>query len=149
WKDSLIYLTHAVPNEPTFSAAAIVGRVSPAPVAAIHSTHDEFVSLEEVQRVLDAAKEPKNLWIVNASDHRFSDNLPEFDQRLLEAVAWVRANAAQRGHGVFCATAAPDPSRHWLGTVSVQLPRKGFPRVLRRGVYGALSHRHHRARHGD
>lgn len=95
WKDSLIYLTHAVPNEPTFSAAAIVGRVSPVPVAAIHSTHDEFVSLAEVQRVLDAAKEPKKLWIVNASDHRFSDNLTEFDRRLLEAIAWVRNHAAQ------------------------------------------------------
>jgi len=95
WKDSLIYLTHALPNEPTFSAAAIVGRVSPAPVAAIQSTHDEFVSLAEVQGVLDAAKEPKNLWIVNASDHRFSDNLTEFDRRLLEAVAWVRDHAAQ------------------------------------------------------
>ncbi len=95
WKDSLIYLTHALPNEPTFSAAAIVGGVSPVPVAAIHSTHDEFVSLAEVQSVLDAAKEPKNLWIVNASDHRFSDNLTEFDRRLLEAVAWVRDHAAQ------------------------------------------------------
>lgn len=93
WKDSLIYLTHALPNEPTFSAAAIVGRVSPVPVAAIQSTHDEFVSLAEVQSVLDAAKEPKNLWIVNASDHRFSDNLAEFDRRLLEAVAWIRTHA--------------------------------------------------------
>ena len=95
WKDSLIYVTHAVPNEPTFSAAAVVDRVSPVPIAAIHSTRDEFVSLTEVQNVLHAAREPKRLWIVKASDHRFSDNLTEFDQRLLEAVAWVRANAAQ------------------------------------------------------
>jgi fermentation-respiration switch protein FrsA (DUF1100 family) len=95
WKDSLIYLTHSVPNEPTFSAAAIVERVSPVPIAAIHSTRDEFVSLSEVQRILDAAKEPKRIWIVKASDHRFSDNLVEFEQRLVEAIAWVRAHAAQ------------------------------------------------------
>jgi len=37
WKDSVIYLTHSVPNEPTFSTAAVVERVSPAPIAAIHS----------------------------------------------------------------------------------------------------------------
>ena len=95
WKDSLIYLTHAVPNEPTFSAAAIVDRVSPTPIAAIHSTRDEFVPLTEVQNVFDAARDPKRLWIVKAADHRFSDNLAEFDQRLLEAIAWVRTNRGQ------------------------------------------------------
>ena len=95
WKDSLIYVTHSVPNEPTFSAAAIVERVSPTPLAAIHSTRDEFVCLAEVQRVLEAAKEPKRLWIVKASDHRFSDNIQEFDQRLAEAIEWVRTRAAR------------------------------------------------------
>ena len=92
----MIYLTHTTPHEPTFSAAAIIARVSPVPVAAIHSTGDEFVSIAEVERVLDAARAPKRLWIVNAVDHRFSGNLPEFDRRLLEAIAWVRANSARR-----------------------------------------------------
>jgi hypothetical protein len=95
WKDALIYLTHGVPAEPTFSTAAIVGRVSPAPLAAIHSTHDEFVPLADVQRVLSGAREPKRLWTVRASNHRFSDNLAEFDRTLLEAIAWVRANSAR------------------------------------------------------
>ena len=84
-----------MPNEPTFSAAAIVERVSPAPIAAIHSTRDEFVSLSEVQGIFDAAKEPKRLWIVKASDHRFSDNILEFDQRLAEAIEWVRTRSVQ------------------------------------------------------
>ena len=91
WKDSLIYVTHGVPKEPTFSTQAIVDRMAPAPLAVIHSTQDEFVPLAEVRRVVDAAREPKRLWVVKASDHRFSDNLEEFDRRLLEAVAWVRA----------------------------------------------------------
>lgn len=93
WKDALIYLTHRAPNEPSFSAAAIVDRVAPLPLAAIHSLHDEFVPVAEVERVWNAAHEPKRLWIVNASNHRFSDNLDEFDRRLLEAIAWVKANA--------------------------------------------------------
>lgn len=93
WKDAIIYVTHGMPNEPTFSTAAIVSRVAPAPLAAIHSTQDEFVPTAEVQRVMAAAQNPKKLWIVKASDHRFSDNLPEFDQRLLDALAWV----AQQG----------------------------------------------------
>ena len=95
WRDSLIYVTHSVPNEPTFSVAALIDRVSPAPIAAIHSTRDEFVSLSEAQRLMDAAREPKRLWVVTASDHRFSDNLPEFERRLLEAIEWVRTNAAR------------------------------------------------------
>jgi fermentation-respiration switch protein FrsA (DUF1100 family) len=95
WKDALIYVTHGVPNEPTFSTAALAARVSPVPLAAIHSTRDEFVSLSEVHRVIDAAREPKRLWIVEASDHRFSDNLAEFDRRLLDAIAWVTSHAAR------------------------------------------------------
>lgn len=89
WKDMLIYLTHRAPDEPAFSAAAIVDRVAPVPLAAIHSTHDEFVAVAEVERVLRGAKDPKRLWIVDASNHRFSDNLNEFDRQLLGAIAWV------------------------------------------------------------
>ena len=89
WRDSLIYVTHGVPKEPTFSTAAIVANVSPARLAAIHSTSDEFVPVSVVQRVFDAAHDPKRLWIVRASDHRFSDNLAEFDRRLLEAATWA------------------------------------------------------------
>jgi hypothetical protein len=95
WKDSLIYLTHGVPNEPTFSTATIVNRVAPTPLGAIHSTQDEFVTLSQVEKLLERANEPKKLWIVKASDHRFSDNLPEFDRRLLEAIAWLSENAAR------------------------------------------------------
>ena len=89
WRDALIYITHGTPNEPTFSTAAIIKRVGPTPLGAIHSTRDEFVALWEVQKILDAAGEPKRLWIIKASDHRFSDNLPELNRRLLEAIEWI------------------------------------------------------------
>jgi len=91
-KDSIIYITHAVPNEPLFSVAGLVAKVSPVPLAAIHSTEDEFVPLAEVQQILQKANPPKKLWVVRASDHRFSGNTAEFDQRLLEALAWVKQN---------------------------------------------------------
>ena len=95
WQDSMIYLTHGVPKEPTISVQAIVDRLSPVPLALIHSTHDEFVPLADVQRIVDRAREPKRLWVIKAADHRFSDNLSEFDQRLLDAIAWVRSNAKE------------------------------------------------------
>ncbi len=91
WRDALIYVTHGVPNEPTFSTAAVIERVSPIPVAAIHSTHDEFVPLDTINAVMARAKEPKRLWTIDAADHRFSDKTAEFDARLIEAVAWITA----------------------------------------------------------
>lgn len=92
WKDALIYLTHRVPNEPIFSAAATVGEIAPLPLALVQSTHDEFVPLAETQRIFARASSPKQLWIVDASNHRFSNNLPEFDRRLMEALEWIRHN---------------------------------------------------------
>jgi len=93
WKDMMIYLTHRPPDEPGFRVAAIVDRVAPIPLAAIHSTHDEFVSAAEVARMLDRASDPNRLWIVNASNHQLSGNLEEFDRRLLEAIAWVNEHS--------------------------------------------------------
>jgi fermentation-respiration switch protein FrsA (DUF1100 family) len=95
WKDSMIYLTHGLPNEPTFSVSAIVDRMAPVPLGAIHSTRDEFVPIAEVQHVLERAGKPKRLWIVKAADHRFSDNLAEFDQCLLEAITWISQQSAK------------------------------------------------------
>ena len=93
WQDSVIYFTHKVPNEPTFSTAGIAANVTPLPLAAIHSTTDEFVPLRDIQRVIANANEPKRLWLVKASDHRFSDNRDEFDARRLEAIGWVTEHA--------------------------------------------------------
>jgi dienelactone hydrolase len=93
WRDSVIYVTHTRANEPMFSATAIVNHVAPLPLAAIHATGDEFVPVAEVQNILRHAAEPKQLWIVNASNHRFSDNLTSFDERLVDAIGWVRRNS--------------------------------------------------------
>ena len=93
WRDSIIYLTHRVPREPTFSTAAVVRLIAPLPLAAIHATHDEYVPLDEVRRVLERAPGPTHLWVIDAANHRFSDKLPEFDAALVEAIDWIRKNA--------------------------------------------------------
>jgi type IV secretory pathway VirJ component len=92
WRDSLIYVTHRVPNEPTFNVGDFVGRLAPLPLAVVHSSHDEFAPVGQVQRVMAAAREPKGLWIVDASNHRFSGNVGEFNRRLLESLAWIKAH---------------------------------------------------------
>lgn len=92
WSDSLTYLTHRAPKEPTFSAAATVAGVAPLPLALVQSTHDEFVSVADTRRIFAQAGTPKELWIVDSANHRFSDNLPTFDAKLIEAIEWIRHN---------------------------------------------------------
>jgi alpha-beta hydrolase superfamily lysophospholipase len=93
WTDSIIYLTHRPPREPSFSASAIVDRLAPVPLAAIHSTHDEFVPVDQVRQILTRASEPKRLWVIDAANHRFSDNLGEFDRRLFDAIDWITTHS--------------------------------------------------------
>jgi fermentation-respiration switch protein FrsA (DUF1100 family) len=92
WTDSIIYVTKGTPREPTFRVSTIIDKVAPVPLAAIHATGDEFVPLQEARALIDRAREPKRLWIVEASNHRFGDNRADFDRRLLEALAWVRSH---------------------------------------------------------
>jgi fermentation-respiration switch protein FrsA (DUF1100 family) len=97
WRDALIYLTHGVPNEPTFSTASVIGAMAPTPLVAIHSTRDEFVELEEVRRVLSHARGPTQLYVVRADNHRFSDNLQDLQARLVDAFAWIDQHAPAVG----------------------------------------------------
>jgi dienelactone hydrolase len=91
FRDSIIYLTKGLPREPLFSAADVIAKVAPLPVAAIHSTRDEFVPVDEVKRVMDRAKDPKRLWLVQAENHRFEGGQAELGRTLAEAIDWIRA----------------------------------------------------------
>ena len=90
FRDSIIYVTKGLPKEPLFSAADVIGKVAPLPVAAIHATRDEFVPVEEVKRVMDRAREPKRLWLIEAEDHRFGGNEAELNRKLLDALEWIK-----------------------------------------------------------
>jgi pimeloyl-ACP methyl ester carboxylesterase len=89
WTDSVIYVTHGVPREPTFSVVSIVQRIAPVPLAVINSTHDEFVPSGDAARIIEAARNPKRLWQIEAADHRFSDRQEELHLRLLDALHWM------------------------------------------------------------
>ncbi len=95
WQDSIIWITKKAPNEPSFMVEDIIGGVSPVPLAEIHSTHDEFLSLDAAKAMFARAAEPKKMWVIEAANHRFSDNRDELDRRILEALDWIRKSAAQ------------------------------------------------------
>ena len=89
WRDSIIYLTKGIPREPLFHASDFVPYISPAPLALVWSTRDEFVPPRDQDRLAALARTPKRVWKVPASDHRFSDNAAELDSTLVEAIAWI------------------------------------------------------------
>jgi fermentation-respiration switch protein FrsA (DUF1100 family) len=90
-RDTVIYVTKGRPRGPLFSAAEAIGKVAPRPVAALHSTRDEFVPLDEIRAVMDRAREPKRLWLIDAENHRFSGSEVELSAKVLEAIAWIKA----------------------------------------------------------
>ena len=92
FRDAVIYVTKGVPKEPLFSTAEVIGQVAPLPLVAIHSTRDEFVSVDIIKRVMSGAREPKQLWLIEADNHRFTGKEQELNQRLLDAIAWLKAH---------------------------------------------------------
>ncbi len=90
WQDFTIWITKKVPNEPSFMVEDIIGKVAPVPLAQIQSTHDEFVPLDVSKSMFARAGEPKKMWIIEAANHRFSNNREELWRRLIEAVDWIR-----------------------------------------------------------
>lgn len=91
WRDSIIYITHQAPNEPSFHAGDYVAKLGGLPLAALHSTHDEFVPVETVKAVLGPPGATRRLWLIEAVDHRFSDNQPGLQRLLIEALEWIKA----------------------------------------------------------
>jgi len=89
WQDFTTWITKRAPNEPSFMVEDIIHKVSPVPLAEIHSTHDEFLPLEQAKSMFARAREPKKMWVIEASNHRFSDNRSELDARILEALDWI------------------------------------------------------------
>jgi alpha-beta hydrolase superfamily lysophospholipase len=93
FSDSTIYVTHKTPNEPTFKAADYVPELGRLPLAAIHATHDEFVPVDEIRRLMALPGGPKKLVVLEAADHRFSDRRSELERAILDALDWMKGAA--------------------------------------------------------
>jgi pimeloyl-ACP methyl ester carboxylesterase len=90
WQDFTIWITKKTPEEPSFMVEDIIGKVSPVPLAEIHSTHDEFLPLVQAKAMMARAVEPKRMWVIESANHRFSNNRSELDSRMIEALQWIR-----------------------------------------------------------
>ena len=92
WMDDLTYLTRRMPNEPAFSSLSLVDRIAPLPLVMLQSSRDEYVPLEEAQRLYQRAKEPKRFLVIEARSHRFDGNSGEFFKSLREGLEWIHSS---------------------------------------------------------
>jgi alpha-beta hydrolase superfamily lysophospholipase len=95
FRDAMIYLSKGLPDEPLFDIAEFAPRLAPVPLAAIHATQDEFTPVERVKAVFERASEPKRLRVLEAKNHRFSDNQAGLQREILDSIEWIRQQRAQ------------------------------------------------------
>lgn len=89
WRDAGAWITKRVPNEPTFRSAELIPNISPLPLFLVASTSNEYVTPEETRGLFSAAREPKQLVIIDARDHKFGGNTEKFFTVLRQALDWI------------------------------------------------------------
>ena len=90
WSDAVIYMTHKVPNEPTFDSKDYIDKVAPLPLAMIQSSHDDFVPVATAREIFSRAQEPKRFNLIDARSHHFDGQRDAFWQALDRALGWFR-----------------------------------------------------------
>ncbi len=77
------------PNEPTLRASTYMANIAPLPFFMIQSSHDQYTSLDEANRLFALARQPKRFVLVEGRDHRFDGNQEEFFRTLREGLEWI------------------------------------------------------------
>ncbi len=90
WKDIGAEITKSLPNEPTFKSIDFIGSVSPLPLYVIASTGDEYIKPATTQALFNAARQPKQLVVINGGDHKYSNVTDEFFRKLKEGLTWIQ-----------------------------------------------------------
>jgi pimeloyl-ACP methyl ester carboxylesterase len=95
WSDLLDTMISRIPNEPHFSSADYMPRISPAPFLMIQSAGDQYVSVPIAQKLFSLAQEPKRFRLIEARDHRFEGNQPALFQTIREGLEWFQKSPPQ------------------------------------------------------
>jgi alpha-beta hydrolase superfamily lysophospholipase len=90
WTDITSWITKRDAAEPSFEPKAFLAAIAPVPLWMIHSTKDEYVKEEDFRLFERLAGPPKRLVLIDASNHRFTDRLPQLRQQVLAGLAWIR-----------------------------------------------------------
>lgn len=70
---------------PKLNPRNVIGKISPRAALVIHGMQDKSVPFQEAQALFDAAKEPRELWLVSEAEHvaSFYRNQKEYLERVL------------------------------------------------------------------
>jgi alpha-beta hydrolase superfamily lysophospholipase len=76
-------------DEPSFTVAGFLPLVSPVPLYMIQSKKDEYVTPADYEKFRAIAKEPKQLVLIDASNHRFTDRRAELSRAFAAGLEWI------------------------------------------------------------
>lgn len=91
FSDWTVWVTHKEPDEPSVPTAPYLAQVTPTPVAFIHATGDEFVTVAQAKALFAHAREPRRLDVLEAANHRFSDKRELLVNTVIDCLSWMRA----------------------------------------------------------
>ena len=89
WTDFTMWITKTDPKEAMANTAQYLPRLN-VPLFMIHSTHDEWDSIDRARGMYQLAAEPKRLKEIDASNHRFSNRIPAVLEEVDRALQWFR-----------------------------------------------------------
>jgi hypothetical protein len=69
----------------------VIASIAPKPLWMLQSTKDEYVRASDYQRFDATARDPKRLVLIEASNHRFTDRIPDLQRELSAGLAWIAA----------------------------------------------------------
>ena len=78
-----------LPESPT----EVAGRISPIPLLVVHGDRDHYFPLEHPQAIFAAAREPKELWVLEGFGHAESAATPEILDRIGGSLAALVARS--------------------------------------------------------
>jgi pimeloyl-ACP methyl ester carboxylesterase len=70
------------PDAPPESPVEVVPRISPIPVLFVHGDEDHYFPIEHPEALYEAAREPKELWLIEGFGHAESAATPELLDRI-------------------------------------------------------------------
>lgn len=96
WSDFTTWITKKDAAEPSVRATDFIGGIAPIPLAMIQSSTDEYVPESDYRAIERAAHEPKQLTLIAASNHRFTDKQPELRKAYAAALEWIASRAREK-----------------------------------------------------
>ncbi len=76
-------------DEPSFTVADFLPGVWPVPLYMIQSKKDEYVTPAEYERFKTVARDPKQLVLIDSSNHRFTDRRPDLSRAFAAGLEWI------------------------------------------------------------